>query len=92
MADVSQYEFDDESFDATASIATLHNLPLAKLLPKLDAALKPGAVLIIIDLLEHQNIQDSLYDCIAVPLNWWFIKTKKIITQSQLIDFLDIRL
>ena len=76
IVDVSQWEFPPQSFDVITSIATLHHLSLKELLPKLQAALKPGGVLIVLDLLEHQNIQDILFDCIAVPLNWWFLKAK----------------
>jgi len=76
VADISTWKFPSESFDALVSIATVHHLSLEDLLPKLKATLKPGGVLIILDLLEHQNIKDTLYDCIAVPLNWWFLKTK----------------
>ena len=76
VADVSTWKFPKKSFDAIVSIATVHHLSLEDLLPKLKAALKPGGVLVILDLLEHQNINDTLYDCIAVPLNWWFWKTK----------------
>lgn len=40
------------------------------MLPSLKAALKPGGSLVILDLLEHENLQDILSDFIAVPLNW----------------------
>ena len=33
-------------------------------------------ILIILDLLEPQSTWDTLRDCIAVPLNWYFLKTK----------------
>lgn len=76
IADISQWQFPVNHFDAITSIATVHHLSLSELLPKLQAALKPGGVLLILDLLEHQNIRDILYDCIAVPLNWYFQRTK----------------
>ena len=76
VADISQWRFPVERFDVITSIATVHHLSLEKLLPQLQAALKPGGVLIILDLLKYQGIKDSLSDCIAVPLNWWFLKTK----------------
>ena len=76
VADVSRWQFPIEHFDVIVSIATLHHLSLNELLPKLQAALKPGGILLILDLLEHQDIWDTFNDCIAVPLNWWFLKTR----------------
>ena len=74
VADVSQRDFPLEHFDAIASIATVHHLSIEQLIPKLKAALKPGGVLIILDLLEHHNLMDALSDAIAVPLNCWLLK------------------
>ncbi|WP_019507898.1 bifunctional 2-polyprenyl-6-hydroxyphenol methylase/3-demethylubiquinol 3-O-methyltransferase UbiG [Pleurocapsa sp. PCC 7319] len=76
VADISQWQFPPAHFDAIASIATVHHLTLEDLLPKLKASLKPGGVLIILDLLKHHNIQDTLIDLIAIPQNWWFLATK----------------
>lgn len=70
VADVSQWEPTAEQFDVIVSIATLHHLPVESLLPNLKAALKPGGRLVILDLLEHETLQDKLSDFIAVPLNW----------------------
>ena len=76
VADILRWQFPTEYFDVITSIATLHHLSLDRLLPKLQAALKPGGTLLILDLLEQQNIWDTLNDCVAVPLNWWFLKTR----------------
>ena len=70
VADIMQWEFPKEHFDAIVSIATLHHLPVEQLLPKLQAALVPGGKLVILDLLKYESIQDSLSDVVAVPLNW----------------------
>ena len=72
----SRWDFPLEHFDAIASIATVHHLSIEQLIPKLKAALKPGGVLIVLDLLEHHNLMDTLSDTIAVPLNWWLLKVK----------------
>jgi len=72
VADILKWEFPTEKFDAIISIATFHHLPVENLLPNLVPALKPGGKLVILDLLEHENLQDSLSDFIAVPLNWIF--------------------
>lgn len=70
VADILQWKFPVAQFDAIASIATLHHLPLENLLPNLKAALKPGGKLVILDLLAHENWRDQLSDFMAVPLNW----------------------
>lgn len=72
VADILKWKFPVEEFDAIVSMATFHHLPLENLLPSLKAALKPGGKLLILDLLEHESIQDSLSDFIAIPLNWIF--------------------
>ena len=80
VADILQWDFPREEFDAIFSIATVHHLPVEKLLPNLKAALKPGGKLVILDLLEHESLRDILSDFIAVPLNWLFqtIKNRDI--------------
>lgn len=72
VADILQWEFPVEHFDAIVSIATFHHLPLENLLPSLKAALKQGGKLIVLDLVEHEIVRDSLSDVIAVPLSWIF--------------------
>lgn len=72
VADVLQWEIPPEQFDVIVSIATLHHLPVESLLPNLKAALKPGGKLVVLDLLEHENLQDQFSDFVAVPLNWLF--------------------
>ncbi len=76
VADISQWDFPQEEFDAIVSIATLHHLSVADLLPQLKAALKPRGVLAILDLLEWDSLRDLFSDLVAVPLNWWFWTTK----------------
>jgi SAM-dependent methyltransferase len=52
IADVMSYDLPPEEFDCIASIATLHHLPLREIFLKMKAALKPGGVLLILDLFE----------------------------------------
>lgn len=82
VADISQWQFPSEYFDAIVSIATFHHFSVENLLPNLQAALKPGGKLIILDLLEQENIQDFFSDLIAVPLNWLFLQQNRHIQQS----------
>ena len=60
LADVSEARFDIASFDCIATIATLHHLPFAEMLLKMKEALKPGGVLLVLDLFEPAGFSDSL--------------------------------
>ncbi|MBE9171443.1 class I SAM-dependent methyltransferase [Pleurocapsales cyanobacterium LEGE 06147] len=83
VADVLKWDFPVEQFDAIASIATFHHLPLENLLPSLKTALKPGGKFVILDLVQPETIQDRLSNVIAVPLNWiWQILKNRNIKQS----------
>ena len=52
IADVMLCDLPPDHFDCIASIATLHHLPLREILLKMKTALKPGGVLLILDLFE----------------------------------------
>ena len=52
LADVLTYDLPAQGFDCIATIATLHHLPLREVILKLKAALKPGGVLLVLDLFE----------------------------------------
>ena len=69
LANVLELTFEVESFDCIATIATLHHLPFAEMLLKLKAALKPGGVLLILDLFEPQGLMDSAWNLLAVPVS-----------------------
>ncbi len=60
IADVCDLPLPLASFDCIATIATLHHLPYADLLLKMKDALKPGGVLLVLDLFEPARISDSL--------------------------------
>jgi 2-polyprenyl-3-methyl-5-hydroxy-6-metoxy-1,4-benzoquinol methylase len=55
VADVMTREFSPETFDCIATIATLHHLPTSVVLRKLKDALRPGGVLLVLDLLEPEK-------------------------------------
>jgi len=66
-ADVLQWDFPCEKYDCIASIATFHHLPLELMLQKAKDALRPGGVLLILDLFKSEWPRDFLMDCAAVP-------------------------
>jgi SAM-dependent methyltransferase len=57
------------SFDCIATIATLHHLRLDEALTKLIAALRPGGVLLVLDLYRPSTIGDWALSGAAVPAN-----------------------
>jgi ubiquinone/menaquinone biosynthesis C-methylase UbiE len=69
LADICNRSLPEESFDCIASIATLHHLPYAETLLKMKAALKPGGVLLVLDLFEPAGLFDSLSNLVAIPVS-----------------------
>jgi SAM-dependent methyltransferase len=66
VADVMSYDLGAGRFDCIASMATLHHLPLAELLPRLARALRPGGVLLVLDLRQSRGLVDRVMDCLAL--------------------------
>ncbi|WNB91000.1 class I SAM-dependent methyltransferase [Bacillus sp. NEB1478] len=85
--DIVEYSFEDESLDCFSSFAVLHHINLHELLPKLKKALKPGGVLIFLDLYNQITRWDYLPDLLAIPLNRYYLKTKpqRLKTEKELI-------
>ena len=69
LADVMDMHFDVGSFDCIATIATLHHLPFEEVVLKMKRALKPGGVMLILDLFEPSGIADSLSNLVALPVS-----------------------
>jgi ubiquinone/menaquinone biosynthesis C-methylase UbiE len=60
LADVRDRPLPVEGFDCIVTIATLHHLPFPETLLKMKTALKPGGVLLVLDLFEPASVSDSL--------------------------------
>jgi len=69
VADILEWPLPPEQFDCIASIATLHHLPLDLMLERMKAALKPGGVLLILDLFKAENLTDLFLNIVAFPAN-----------------------
>ena len=67
VADVLTRELPAESFDCIATIATLHHLPVGEALPTLKRALRPGGVLLVLDLFQAEGLSDAVLNALAVP-------------------------
>ncbi|AOT72514.1 class I SAM-dependent methyltransferase [Geosporobacter ferrireducens] len=74
---------DHLQYDCIVSIATFHHLSLDTALPKIKGMLKPGGILIVLDLYERRGILDLLLDVIAVPTN---LIIKRIMNSSRRIN------
>ena len=68
IGDVLAWDFPYEQFDCIASIATLHHMPLDSVLQKMKAGLKPGGVLLILDLYKSESMSDRLTDLFSICL------------------------
>jgi len=87
LADVRDTPFNFESFDCIATIATLHHLPLSEMLLKMKAALKPGGVLLVLDLFERAGLLDSLSNLLAIPVS----VSLRLIHQGRLLPRREVR-
>src|SRR5262245_22382569 len=55
IADLMTADLPQDYFDCVATIATLHHLPLREAFSRLKHALKPGGVLLVLDLFEPEK-------------------------------------
>src|SRR5262245_41134886 len=62
LADAMTYDFLQSHFDFISSIATLHHLPQRELLMKIKDALRPGGVLMILDLVQSESLVERAFD------------------------------
>jgi len=69
LADASTWAFPLERFDCIASIATLHHLETRTLLARMRDALRPGGVLLILDLVADEGSLDLARSALAVPVS-----------------------
>ena len=69
LADVMSLDLPPGEFDCVASIATLHHLPLREALKKMKAALKPGGILLILDLYKASGLRDTLMNPVAIAVS-----------------------
>ena len=87
LANVRDTPFNFGRFDCVASIATLHHLPLSEMFLKMKAALKPGGVLLVLDLFESAGLRDSLSNLLAIPVS----VSLRLIHQGRLLPRRDVR-
>lgn len=69
LADAMRWEFPKSQFDFVCSIATLHHLEQRELLVKMKGALKPGGVLVVLDLVESSGLVERMMDFAALGVS-----------------------
>jgi SAM-dependent methyltransferase len=69
VGDALRWDFGSERFDCAATIATLHHLPLQEMLLRLREALRPGGVLLVLDLYRGEGWGDTLRSVAALPMS-----------------------
>ena len=62
LADAMTWHFPQSGFDFICSIATLHHLQQRELFVKMKDALKPGGVLVVLDLVESSSLVERMLD------------------------------
>jgi ubiquinone/menaquinone biosynthesis C-methylase UbiE len=87
IADVMSYDLPAEDFDCIATIATLHHLPLREALLKMKAALKPGGVLLILDLFKAAGLSDVLLNPLAISVS----VSLRLVQQGRLLPARTVR-
>ena len=65
LADALQWDFPQSHFDFICSIATLHHLDQRALLIKIRDSLKPGGVLVVLDLVESESLIERACDVVG---------------------------
>ncbi len=69
LADVMTWEFPKAQFDFICSIATLHHLEQRELFVKMRDALRPGGVLIVLDLVKSNGLRERVLDVLALGVS-----------------------
>jgi ubiquinone/menaquinone biosynthesis C-methylase UbiE len=65
LADAMTWDFPRSHFDFVCSIATLHHVQQRDVLVKMRDALRPGGVLVVLDLVQSDSFAEQMLDAIA---------------------------
>ena len=69
LADAMTWSFPQSHFDFICSIATLHHLEQRELFVKMRDALKPGGVLVVLDLVQSNGVVERMLDVVALGVS-----------------------
>ena len=87
LGDVNDYQFPQSHFDFICSIATFHHVQQRELLKKIEAALRPRGVLVVLDLVKSSSIREWIVDLIAFGVS----PTLRLIHNGQLRPPAEVR-
>lgn len=66
LVDAMQWDFPKSYFNYVCSIATFHHLQQRELLVKIREALKPGGVLVVLDLVQSNSLAELMLDVLGL--------------------------
>jgi ubiquinone/menaquinone biosynthesis C-methylase UbiE len=69
LADAMTGNFPSSQFDFVCSIATLHHVQQQPLFVKMRDALRPGGVLVVLDLVQSDSVAERILDAIALGVS-----------------------
>ena len=69
FADAMTWDFPQSRFDFVCSIATLHHLEQRELFWKIKDSLKPGGVLVVLDLVQSNTMVERMLDVIGLGVS-----------------------
>ncbi len=69
LADAMTWNFPHSHFDFVCSIATLHHLQQRELFVKMRETLKPGGVLVVLDLVQSDNLFERMLDGVGLGVS-----------------------
>ena len=69
LANAMTWNFPQSHFDFVCSIATLHHVQQLPLLVKMRDALRPGGVLVILDLVQSDTLRERMLDAIGLGVS-----------------------
>ena len=69
LADAMTCDFPQSHFDFICSIATFHHLQQRELIIKIKDALRPGGVLVVLDLVQSERLNERLFDIIGLGIS-----------------------
>lgn len=69
LGDAMTCDFPRSHFDFICSVATFHHLQQRELLMKIKDALRPGGVLVVVDLVQSERLNERVFDIIGLGMS-----------------------
>jgi 2-polyprenyl-3-methyl-5-hydroxy-6-metoxy-1,4-benzoquinol methylase len=82
VQDVTTWDAPPDTFDCIASIATLHHMPPETVYPKIAQMLKPGGVLLVLDLYQQSGMVELLSNIITIPLSMYHKRKNNVSSKN----------